>query len=88
MMNSQFAIDRADHLAGLVIGAQSELADQLSLAWVRCYGRPIDTAMLVELQEFVRQQTSMLQSRDEELTPEAVASVGHGERLSGDAEFQ
>lgn len=69
MMNSQFAIDHAGELAGKILAAESEVPQQLSLAWGRCFGRPIESSVLVELLAFVEQQRSVFQSQDETLTP-------------------
>ncbi len=71
MMNSQFAIDHADQLADRVISEETELAKQLALAWKRCFGKPIENSVLVEMMEFVDKQTVVFQSRDGKLTPEA-----------------
>ena len=71
MMNSQFAIDHADELAGKMLAAESDVSQQLSLAWERCFGRPIESSMLVELMAFVEQQRSVFLSQDEKLTPTA-----------------
>ncbi len=80
LMNSQFVIDQAEHLAAHLLITESELSQQLYLAWKRCFGRTIDNSVLVELIAFVENQTSAFQSRDEKLQPEtarrmALASV-------------
>ncbi|QDV86897.1 DUF1553 domain-containing protein [Planctomycetes bacterium TBK1r] len=71
LMNSPFAIDHADQLAGHVIDAEKELPQQLAVAWKRCFARPVSNSVLVELMQFVRQQTAVFQSRDSNLTPPA-----------------
>ncbi|TWU17302.1 Planctomycete cytochrome C [Novipirellula galeiformis] len=71
MMNSQFAIEHAEKLADRLIQADSEVSQQLSLAWKHCFGKTIENSVLVELMEFVDQQTSVFRARDAKLAPEA-----------------
>jgi len=65
MMNSPFAVDRANRMADLVIEKESEVDTQLALAWIRCFGKPIDEATLQSMREFVSRQTNAFRSRDE-----------------------
>ena len=52
-----------------MLAADSELSQQLSLAWKRCFGRPIENSVLAELMGFVAKQESVFLSLDEKLTP-------------------
>ena len=80
MMNSPFVIDHADKMAADLIGTESNLSGQLATAWKRCYGRPIDSATLDDLTQFVHLQSETLQSANEKLARQdadrqALASV-------------
>jgi len=70
MMNGQFVIDQANKLATEMISSESELSRQLSVAWDRCFGRSIESSVLVELEEFVKTQTTEFRSRDDKLAPD------------------
>ncbi|WP_164102285.1 DUF1553 domain-containing protein [Candidatus Laterigemmans baculatus] len=72
MMNSQFVIDQADRLAERMIATSDELPEQLSRAWQRCFGRPIEEPVLAELVQFVEKQAATFQSRDPKLAPETI----------------
>ncbi len=72
MMNSQFVIDRADQLAGRLVAEKATLSEQLSAAWLRCFGRPVDPATLSELIDFVEAQRQLIESRDSTQTPATV----------------
>lgn len=69
LMNSEFAIEQAEQMADRMLAADSELSQQLSLAWKRCFGRPIENSVLAELMGFVAKQESVFLSLDEKLTP-------------------
>lgn len=71
LMNSTFVIDQADQLAETVIRAETEVAQQISNAWERCFNTTIEYEVLNELTNFVTRQTAAFQSRDTSLTPEA-----------------
>ncbi len=71
LMNSQFTIDQAEAMADSMLAAESELPQQLSLAWQRCFGSPITNPVLAELTEFVEKQKATFLSQDEKLTPDA-----------------
>ncbi|MFG0263218.1 MAG: DUF1553 domain-containing protein, partial [Novipirellula sp. JB048] len=73
MMNSQFAIEHAEHLADRMIQADSEVSQQLSAAWQHCFGKPIENSVLVELMQFVEQQTALFLQRN----PEWTADTAH-----------
>ncbi len=70
MMNSEFAVEHAKEMAGKVTAAESELSQQLSLAWRQCFGRPIANSVLAELMEFTEKQKSLFLAQDEKLTPD------------------
>ena len=72
MMNSQFVIEHADHLADRMLADHSDLSEQLASAWKRCFGRPIADSVLLQLMEFVERQRAVFQSQDEKRTPAAV----------------
>ena len=71
MMNSEFAIHQADHLAGQCIQYETELAAQLAFAWRRCFGVAMEDDLRAEMVQFVKHQTSIFQTRDTKLTAEA-----------------
>ncbi|EMI21826.1 protein containing DUF1549 [Rhodopirellula maiorica SM1] len=71
MMNSQFAIDHAERLADQMIREETETSDQISQAWMQCFGSSIENTVLVEMIEFVEKQTATFQSRDSKLSPAA-----------------
>lgn len=71
MMNSQFAIEHAEKLADRVIQADSDVSQQISIAWQHCFGKLIEPAVLVELTRFVDLQTSVFLRRNPEMIPAA-----------------
>jgi hypothetical protein len=71
MMNSQFVIDHAEKMASQLISSHSDLSDQLTDAWKRCFSRDIPKPVLAELIQFVQTQTETIRSTDNKLTAEA-----------------
>ncbi|WP_417736374.1 DUF1553 domain-containing protein [Rosistilla oblonga] len=71
LMNSSFVIDQADQLAAQAIRAESEVPQQISNAWQRCFNREIENGVLTELTDFVARQTDAFKSRDAKLSAEA-----------------
>ncbi|MCA9180046.1 MAG: DUF1553 domain-containing protein, partial [Planctomycetales bacterium] len=70
LMNSQFVIDRAEQLAKQVMRDESQLAGQISEAWLRCFGNRIEQDVLQELIAFFHEQKGVFCARDEKLKPE------------------
>ncbi len=72
MMNSQFVIELAERMAERLIAADSDVAEQLQLAWLRCFSEEIEPPMLDQLVTFVERQALSLRSKDASLTPDVV----------------
>ena len=73
MMNSQFVIDHAEKMATQLIATSSELSEQLTAAWKRCFGRDIDAATLSELVQFVQTQSETIAASDKDLSPQVAS---------------
>lgn len=72
MMNSQFVIEHSERLAERLIAAHSEVAEQLRIAWLRCYSEDIEPQLLEQLIGFVERQAASVKLQDASLTPDVV----------------
>ena len=63
MMNNDFVIKQSRLMADSLIRAERTTEARLALGWLRCFSKPVDAHVLVELSEFVENQRGEFLSR-------------------------